>query len=44
MSLQEENAKYGHQANNVLNTKLYTVVLAVEDTSSDKWYLDFRAT
>jgi hypothetical protein len=42
--LQEEKAKYGHQANSVLNTKLFAVAFAVEDTSSDKWYLDSGAT
>lgn len=42
--LQERKAKSSHQANNVLNTELFTMVLVVEDLSSDMWYLNSGAT
>ena len=42
--LQEDKVKFGDQANGVFNTKLLMVALAVDDTSSDKWYLDSIAT
>ena len=33
---QDKKAKFGHQANSVLNTKLFTMALTVDDTLSDK--------
>jgi hypothetical protein len=42
--LQEKKAKSSHQANSVLNIELFTMALAVEDLSSDKWYLNSGAT